>query len=72
MSFLRLKQAEIGYTVPKKVTEKINLSTVRIYLQAVNLFTFSKFKLWDPELDTNDGSIYPEMKTISLGLNVKI
>lgn len=72
MSFLRLKQAELGYTLPENFTEKAKMSTVRVYVQAVNLFTFSKFKLWDPELSTSYGAIYPQMKTINFGLNIKI
>lgn len=70
MSFLRLKNAEIGYTFPKKWYNKWGLSTVRLYVQGVNLLTFSKFKLWDPELSSANGGIYPQMKTGSVGLNV--
>ncbi len=36
-----------------------------------NLFTFSKFKLWDPELNTNNGSSYPNARTVSVGLSFK-
>ena len=43
---------------------------MRIYLQGVNLLTFSKFKLWDPELETSNGTRYPQMRTGSIGLNV--
>lgn len=70
MSFLRLKNAEIGYTLPKTLTRRIGLSTTRIYLQGVNLLTFSKFKLWDPEVATYNGSAYPNIKTCSIGLNL--
>jgi len=70
MSFIRLKNAEIGYTVPKSWTQKIGMSTGRIYIQGVNLLTFSKFKLWDPELDTSYGNIYPQMKVINFGVNL--
>jgi len=69
MSFIRLKNAEIGYTVPKTFSEKARITNVRIYMQAVNLLTFSKFKLWDPELDASYGNVYPQMKTVSMGLN---
>lgn len=72
MSFVRLKHAEVGYTLPRDLTERAKMSTVRVYVQAVNLFTFSKFKLWDPELGTNYGNVYPQMKTVNFGLNVKI
>ena len=70
MSFLRLKNAEIGYTLPKNISGKIGLSTTRIYLQGVNLLTFSRFKLWDPELATANGSAYPNIKSYSIGVNI--
>lgn len=69
-SFLRLKNAEIGYTFPKKWFSKVGVSNMRLYVQGVNLLTFSKFKLWDPELETSNGSRYPQMRTGSVGLNV--
>lgn len=72
MSFLRLKNAELGYTIPKSLTKKIGLSTMRFYMQGLNLLTFSKFKLWDPELDTNSGMAYPNMTVVNFGLNVNI
>ena len=70
MSFLRLKNAELGYTLPKKLVKKAGLSTARIYLQGVNLLTFSKFKLWDPELESSYGNVYPLTSNVSLGLNL--
>ena len=70
MSFLRLKNAEIGYTLPKRITRKIGMSTVRFYAQGVTLLTFSKFKLWDPELAASYGNIYPQMRTVCFGANV--
>ena len=70
MSFMRLKNAEIGYTIPKRLVRKMGLSTVRFYVQGVNLLTFSKFKLWDPELSASNGNIYPQMRTVCFGANV--
>ena len=70
MSFMRLKNAEIGYTLPKKWIRKIGLNTVRFYVSGVNLLTFSKFKLWDPELNASNGNIYPQMRSYSFGLNI--
>ena len=70
MSFLRLKNAELGYTLPKNWTKKAGISTVRIYLQGVNLLTFSKFKLWDPELESTYGNVYPLTRNVSLGINL--
>lgn len=69
-SFIRLKNAEVGYTFPKKWFEKAGVSSMRLYVQGVNLLTFSKFKLWDPELETSNGSRYPQMRTGAIGLNV--
>lgn len=70
MSFMRLKNMEIGYTIPKKLTKKIGLSTVRVYAQGLNLLTFSEFKLWDPELDSSYGNVYPTMRTYTFGVNL--
>lgn len=70
MSFLRLKNAEIGYSLPKNLIRKVGLSTLRFYVQGVNLLTFSGFKLWDPELDTNYGNSYPQMRNVTLGMNL--
>ena len=57
MSFMRLKNAEIGYTFPKRLSKPIGLSVIRFYVQGSNLLTFTKFKLWDPELDTSYGNV---------------
>jgi len=70
MTFLRLKNAELGYTFPSHWYKQAGFSSVRLYMQGVNLFTFSKFKLWDPELSTGDGRSYPQMKVFNLGVNV--
>ena len=70
MGFLRLKNAELGYTLPRKWTKKAGISTARIYLQGVNLLTFSQFKLWDPELSSSYGNVYPLTRNVSLGVNL--
>lgn len=69
-SFLRLKNAEIGYTLPKKLINRTGfMQSLRVYISATNLLTFSKFKLWDVETASSDGSTYPNNRVISLGLN---
>ena len=70
MSFLRMKNAEIGYTFPKKWTKKAGIQALRFYVAGTNLLTFSEFKLWDPELETASGARYPITRNVSLGLNV--
>ena len=68
-SFLRLKQMEFGYTLPQKFTNKIHIDNLRVYFQGNNLFCWSKFKLWDPEL-AGEGFNYPIQRTFNIGLNV--
>lgn len=71
MSFLRLKSIEVGYSLPKSVSRAIHAKDVRFFASGNNLFYFSKFKLWDPELDTGDGLKYPSMRSVMLGFEVK-
>ena len=71
MSFLRLKNLEIGYSLPKRWAERSFISSARIFVRGTNLLTISSFKLWDPELDSNDGGKYPLMMSISGGLEFK-
>ncbi|MCD7938435.1 MAG: TonB-dependent receptor [Tannerellaceae bacterium] len=70
MAFLRLKNVGFGYTFPKEISRKAGMSNLRVFVEGVNLLTFSPFKLWDPELDTQYGGVYPQMKTASMGLNI--
>ena len=70
VSFLRLKQLTIAYQLPKKLINQTFLKSARIYVMGTNLLTFSKFKLWDPELNTNNGTAYPNVRTYSVGVNV--
>lgn len=68
-SFLRLKSVEMGYTLPEKISNKVKVSNLRIYMSGTNLLTFSKFKLWDPEMAGN-GLGYPIQKIYNIGLQV--
>lgn len=68
-SFLRIKQAELGYTIPNRLTQRMRMSNVRFYLSGTNLFLFSKFKMWDVEMAGN-GLGYPNQRVINFGLNV--
>ena len=71
VSFLRLTNAELGYTLPESASRKIGMSFLRVFLSAANPLTLSSFKLWDPELDTTYGSAYPRMSAYLLGVNIK-
>lgn len=67
-SFLRLKQMEFGYTVPARITEKIRMNNLRLYVSGTNLLLFSKFKMWDVEMAGN-GLGYPNQRVFNFGLN---
>ncbi|TKG96638.1 TonB-dependent receptor [Puteibacter caeruleilacunae] len=70
-AFLRLKQLELGYDVLKNNTSnnRLGMEQLRFYLSGTNLFHFSKFKLWDPELK-GKGMNYPLQRVINLGVQV--
>ena len=72
MSFLRLKNVEFGYSLPKTLLDKIRVTGIRVYLRGTNLLTFSSFKLWDPELKSTTGAANPAMKSVSFGLEFKL
>ncbi|MDB5012266.1 MAG: SusC/RagA family TonB-linked outer membrane protein, partial [Daejeonella sp.] len=68
-SFIRLKSIEVGYSLPKTLAKSMHMTNLRIYFSGLNLLTFSKFKMWDPELG-GQGFNYPIQKAFNLGLNV--
>lgn len=68
-SFLRLKSVELGYTLPIEFTRKLHMSSIRFYANGTNLLTFSKFKLWDPEMG-GYGIGYPIQRVVNLGIQV--
>ncbi len=72
-SYLRLKVLQLGYTLPKSLTQKVFINRLRFFLQAENLFTLTKYKGYDPEVGTRngfDGGTYPQARTWTMGVNV--
>ena len=69
-SYLRFKTLEIGYTVPKALTEKSAISNFRVSLIGDNLFIWDKVKLWDPEQASSNGAVYPLTRSYSLVLQL--
>ena len=72
VSFMRLKQFTVSYYFPKAWQRGGILRGGRFYIMGENVFTFSKFKLWDPELNTDNGISYPNVRTFSVGVNFNI
>jgi TonB-linked SusC/RagA family outer membrane protein len=66
--FLRFKSFEVGYTLPKKLCDKLLLTGARFYLSGNNLLLFSKFKTWDVEMGSS-GLNYPLQRVFNIGVN---
>ena len=71
-SYLRLKNLEIGYSLPANLLNSVKLNKARIYLSGINLLTFTKLKDYDPEKLSNDNRNrdYPKAKVYSIGINL--
>lgn len=69
-SYIRLKNIELGYTLPARISNKIKASSVRLYFNGLNLLTFDKYpvKYQDPE--QNNELLYPVFKAYNFGMNV--
>ena len=74
-SFFRIKNIQIGYTLPQSFTQKIRINNLRIFFNAVNPFLFTKYIGFDPETTSTqqDGTVryYPGSKSVSMGLSLK-
>ena len=71
-SYLRMKNLQVSYTIPKKITSRLRISNFKIYANGQNLFTFSKMKDFDPEKNINGVNFYeyPTVKMYTAGINV--
>jgi hypothetical protein len=79
-SYMRVKNVTLGYTVDKKVIDKTMFTSLRVYVSAQNLFTFTNYSGLDPEVNYrgDDNSVigtdfftYPQAQTVTLGVNLK-
>ena len=86
-SYLRLKNLTVGYTLPRRLTNKIGVSRLRIYGRAENLFTWTKYWGFDPEVGAGfdndsqkhntqftgvDYGVYPQARTYTIGFNISL
>jgi TonB-linked SusC/RagA family outer membrane protein len=84
-SYVRFRNVNLGYTLPKSLTARINMTSVRVYLGVQNLYTLTKYKGWDPEVNylgagrsTQNNNIIqgydfytaPQARTYTLGINL--
>lgn len=69
-SYIRLKNIQLGYSLPKKIMQTTKLGSLRVYVQAENPLTWNKYrKGWDPEINTG-GLYYPILATYTFGVNI--
>ncbi len=66
--YIRLKNVEIGYNVPSTIIKKVGLNGFRVYANGLNLLTWDKLKVYDPESDNTTGQYYPQSRVINFGL----
>lgn len=71
-SFLRLKNVTLAYNLPRSVLSPVKIKELRVYAQAANIFTATKYLGWDPEQDASGNEFfrYPPSKSITVGLNL--
>lgn len=68
--YIRLKNIELGYNLPDNLIQKVRLGGFRVYVNALNLITFSKQKVYDPEGEVSSGVFYPQARILNTGLSV--
>ncbi|NDV83234.1 TonB-dependent receptor [Bacteroides sp. 51] len=72
-SYMRLKVAQIGYTLPTSLTKKAFIQKARVFVQGENLFTITDYSGYDPEVGTRDGfdgGTFPQSRTFTIGANI--
>lgn len=75
-SYMRLKNIELGYTLPQQITEKVFVSRFRVFAACENLLTFTKYYGFDPEISSAatscgvDFGVYPQPRTFKVGANI--
>ena len=75
-SYFRLKNITLGYTLPQHLTRKVCIERLRVYFQAENLATWTKYWGFDPEISSGatslgvDRGVYPQARTFTIGANI--
>ena len=75
-SYLRIKNISLGYTLPKKLTQKISVENLRVFVMSENLATWTRYWGFDPEISSGgtslgvDRGIYPQARTFTVGFNI--
>jgi hypothetical protein len=69
--YLRLKNLQLGYSLPHNITQKLGIQAFRVYASGYNLLTYSPdYKDFDPEASAGSGQSYPLQRVVTAGLSV--
>lgn len=73
-AYLRVKNLQLGYTLPGTVVQRLGVQSLRLYISGENLFTIDDFwPGWDPEISADsNGAYYPQVSTYNIGLKLKL
>lgn len=71
VNYLKLRNLELGYTIPKLWLSKSGISSLRVFASGTNLLTISNLSVMDPECASDNGLDYPPMRVINIGVNLK-
>lgn len=69
-SYIRLKNLQLGYTLPGSATEQIGMRSARVFVQATNLLTWTAYNGIDPEIVGTNNAIYPQARTLTTGIEI--
>jgi hypothetical protein len=69
-NYIRLKNFEIGYTLPLTIGEKVGLNNLRVYINGLNLLTWDKTDVFDPESLNGNAQYYPQSRIINTGVTL--
>jgi len=69
-NYLRVKNVELGYNFPVSLVSRIGLSNLRLYVNGLNLITWDKYKIFDPETTSGSGQYYPQARVLNTGLRL--
>jgi hypothetical protein len=74
ISYVRLRNLELGYSLPKSLLQRFGVGGLRIYVHGTNLFSIDNMKEFgfDPEINANNGIVYPQQRLYTFGFNLNL
>ena len=70
ITYIRLRELEIGYNLPSKLISKIKMESCRVFVNGMNLLLFDNIDIIDPEITRTNAVDYPQVRTMNVGFNV--